>query len=95
MGRWHERKLKRKNEGKRRIKRREEAAAAAAVVGSRSIQRGYPGEDYCGGFGAVVSSQDGCNGFDNSWTLIMFSSAYSYVRRGGGKDVKQRRSDQA
>lgn len=44
---------------------------------------------------AVVSTQDGCNGFDNSWTLLMLSSAYSYVRRGGGKDVKQRRSDRA
>lgn len=34
---------------------------------------------------AVVSTQDGCNGFDNSWTLLMLSSAYSYVRRGGGR----------
>ena len=49
----------------------------------------------CCGLWAVVSIQDGCNGFDNSWTLIMFSSAYSHVHRGHGKDVKQRRSGQA
>ena len=39
----------------------------------------------CCGLWAVVSTQNSCNGFDNSWTLIMFSSAYSYVRRGGGR----------
>lgn len=75
--------------GKRRIKRRESnnsgGSGGEQVYPTMGIE-GISGRRLlCVVLWAVVSTQDGCNGFDNSWTLIMLSSAYSYVRRGGGR----------